>query len=196
MAKATMRTGGASTGEYEPLPEDIYVMRIKEADITLSSFKDEKTGEDQWQLALTWEVSRLTEEQKEAEVDDSRWVRQWFSLFYGETKKGPSKLKVFIDSLRSQGLLEDFDPEEGEIDSDWFEGIEQRVTVGVNAKGYNTVVMISPLRKKGPAASKNAPQRIEQAPVKASKPAKTAPKVAVVEPDEDEGELFDEDIPF
>jgi hypothetical protein len=100
---------------------------------------------------------------------------------------------VFIDSLRSQGLLEDFDPEEGEIDSDWFEGIEQRVTVGVNAKGYNTVVMISPLRKKGPTASKNAPQRIEQAPVKASKPAKAAMNIAVVEPDEDgeeEEELF------
>ena len=185
MAKAAMRTGGAATGEYEPLPEDIYVMKIREADITISAFKDEKTGEDQQQLALTWEISRLTEEQREADVDDSRWVRQWFSLFYGETKKGPSKIKTFIDSLRSQGFLEEFDEATREIDSDWFLGIEQRVTVGVNAKGYNTVVMVSPLRKKGPAAAKNAPQRIEQAPVKAAKRP---------EPDEDDGEdLFPDD---
>ena len=189
MAKATMRTGGAGSGEYLPLPEDIYVMKILESDITLSAFKDEKTGEDQYQLALTWEISRLTEEQREADVDDSRWVKQWFSLFYGETKKGPSKLKAFIDSLCSQGLLKEFDETTGEIDSDWFLEIEQRVTVGVNPKGYNTVVMISPLRKKGPAAPRNAPQRIEQAPVTPARPARAPAPVAVADDDE---ALFDD----
>ena len=188
MAKATMRTGGAGSGEYLPLPEDIYVMKIRDADVTISAFKDEKTGEDQMQLALTWEISRLTEEQREADVDETRWVKQWFSLFYGETKKGPSKIKVFIDSLRSQGLLEEFDETTGEIDSDWFLGIEQRVTVGVNIKGYNTVVMVSPLRKKGPTATRNAPQRIEQAPVTPVRPARAPAPVAVA----DDEELFDD----
>ena len=178
-----MKTAGGTSGEYEPLPEDIYVMRVRAADITESSFKDDKTGEAQYQLALTWEVARLTAEQQEGEVDDSRWVRQWLSLFYGETKKGPSKLKSFIDSLRVQGLLEEFDEGEGEIDSDWFIGIEQRVTVGINAKGYNTVVMVSPLRKPKPPA-KNKP-------VKASLEKVLAPRPASAESDDGE-ELFDD----
>ena len=192
-----MRTGGAGSGEYLPLPEDIYVMKIRDADVTISAFKDEKTGEDQMQLALTWEISRLTEEQREADVDENRWVKQWFSLFYGETKKGPSKIKVFIDSLRSQGLLEEFDETTGEIDSDWFLGIEQRVTVGVNAKGYNTVVMVSSLRKKGPTATRNAPQRIEQAPVGVVKPTRSpkaamSPVPAPVAVADDDEALFDD----
>jgi hypothetical protein len=165
MASIQVRTNGAGDQTYEPLPPDIYYMKIREADITLSSFKDQKTGEDQYQLALVWEISRLTAEQQEAEIDDSRWVRQWLSLFYGETKKGPSKLKEFIDTLQSQGLLMEFDPANGEIDSDWFEGIEQRVTLGVKGN-YNDVRMVSSLKvaKKAPAHAKNAPQRIRSAP--------------------------------
>lgn len=179
MATTTVRTGGEQT--YEPLPSDIYYMRIREADITLSQFKD-KNDADQFQLALVWEISRLTDEQEEAEIDADRWVRQWISLYYGETKKGPSKLKAFIDNLQSQGLLEEFDSTVGEIDSDWFIGIEQRVTLDVKG-AYNNVVMVSPLKvsKKTPAAAKNAPQRIEQAPVK--RPAATVP--AAVETDDE-----------
>lgn len=170
MAKATMRTqGGEKT--YEPLPADIYHMRVRDADVTESAFKDAKTGETQYQLALTWEISRLTAEQQEAEVDDSRWVRQWLSLYYGDTKSGPSKLKAFVDSLQSQGLLEEFDASSGEIDSDWFVGIEQRVTLDVKG-AYNNVVMISRPKKTAakptptppaPAPKKNAPVRVEQA---------------------------------
>lgn len=171
MATVAVRTGGGET-TYEPLPADIYYMRIREADISLSQFKDAKTGDDQYQLAIVWEISRLTAEQEEAEIDDTRWVRQWISLYYGETKNGPSKLKAFIDNLQAQGLLEEFDPAAGEIDSDWFLGIEQRVTLNVKGN-YNNVVMVSPLKvaKKSaaapqPAAKKNTPQRVDQAPVK------------------------------
>jgi hypothetical protein len=121
---------------------------------------------------LCWEISRLTAEQAEAEVDDTRWVRQWLSLYYGETKNGPSKLKAFIDGLREQGLLADFDPESGEIDSDWFIGIEQKVALGVKGN-FNNVVAVGPLKpaKRAPAkptapappARRNAPQLVAQA---------------------------------
>lgn len=170
MATVAVRTGGGET-TYEPLPADIYYMKIREADASLSQFKD-KDGNDQYQLALVWEISRLTAEQEEAEIDDTRWVRQWISLYYGETKNGPSKLKMFIDNLQAQGLFQEFDPATKEIDTDWFLDIEQRVTLNVKGS-YNNVVMVSPLKvaKKSaaapqPAAKKNAPQRIDQAPVK------------------------------
>lgn len=184
MATVAVRTGGGEQ-TYEPLPADIYYMRIREADITLSQFKD-KNDNEQYQLALVWEISRLTAEQQDAEIDDTRWVRQWISLYYGETKNGPSKLKAFIDNLQSQGLLEEFDPAVGEIDSDWFTGIEQRVTLNIKGN-YNNVVMVSPLKvakKNAAAPTKNQPHRIEQAPVK--RPA----AAAVATADDDDAELF------
>jgi hypothetical protein len=186
MPTVNLRTGSSGETTYEPLPADIYYMRVRAADITVSSFKD-KDGNDQHQLALTWEISRLTAEQKEDDVDDSRWVKQWLSLYYGETKNGPSKLKAFIDSLQSQGLLEEFDAASGVIDSDWFIGIEQRVTLSVKG-AYNNVVMVAPLKTKkpAPAQAKNAPQRVEQAPVKR----RPAPVPPVDEQGVDEEELF------
>ena len=193
MASMQVRTGGAT--EYAPLPADIYYMRVRAADITPSQFKD-KNGDEQYQLSLTWEISRLTKEQEDEEIDESRWVRQWLSLYYGETKNGASKLKAFIDSLQGQGLLTEFDPAVGEIDSDWFIGIEQRVTLDVKGQ-YNNVVMVAPLKSKkaAPALPKNAPQRVEQAsPVKpaASQAPRRAP--APVPPVEEQGveeeELF------
>jgi hypothetical protein len=172
MARTAVRTGSGQR-EYLPLPKELspYYMRIRSAETALSNFKD-KDGNDQYQLLLTWELTRLTDEQVEAEVDESRWVKQWISLYYGETAKGPSKLKVFIDELRSQGLLEDFDPdaEELEVDDDWFVGIEQKVTLGVKGE-FNEVLMISnprPPKRAGaaapPAPKKNAPQHVSQAP--------------------------------
>lgn len=203
MAVAPMRKQGDTT--YEPLPMDTYYMRVREADITLSSFKD-KDGNDQHQLMLCWEISRLTAEQQEAEVDEDRWVRQWLSLYYGETKNGPSKLKAFIDGLRGQGLLDEFDPESGEIDSDWFIGIEQKVALGTKGN-FNNVVAVGPLKaakKAGNGAKlvqepaiassaqqrRNAPHHIDQEPVR------RAPVAA----GGDEGlwpkEVEDDDIPF
>jgi hypothetical protein len=167
------------TTEYLPLPPDTYLMRIKDADITLSSFKD-KDGNDQHQLALTWEISRLTAEQKEDGVDESRWVRQWLSLYYGETKNGPSKLKEFLDILQAQGLVPEFDPADDEIDSDWFLGIEQRVTLAVKGS-YNNVVMIAAPR----TPRKNAPQPVKP---EDAKPPKRRPAPPPPEDDEEEDE--------
>jgi hypothetical protein len=169
MAITTMRQASDTT--FEPLPADIYYMKVRAAEITISSFKD-KDGNDQEQIKLTWEVSRLTAEQEADGIDGDKWVSQWLSLYYGDTKNGPSKLKAFIDGLQAQGLLADFDPATGEIDTDWFIGIEQRVTLAVKGQ-YNNVVMVSPLKAKKPAApakapapaARNTPRHIEQAPV-------------------------------
>ena len=189
MAVATMRKSGDTT--YEPLPADIYYMRVRSADVTLSTFKD-KDGNDQEQIKLTWEVSRLTAEQEADGLDGEKWVSQWLSLYYGDTKNGPSKLKAFIDGLQAQGMLAEFDPETGEIDTDWFVGIEQRVTLAVKGQ-YNNVVMVSPLKTpkkaapaapaKAPAPARNAPRHIDQAPVGNHR----APVVA-----DDNDPLFDE----
>lgn len=168
MAMVQVRTQSEGT-DFEAYPADTYYARIREADITESKFKD-KDGNAQYQLALVWEVSRLTAEQTEAELEPGKWFRQWISLYYGETKNGPSKLKSFIDNLRGQGLLDEFDPAAGEIDSDWFVGVEQRVSVDLK-NGYNNVIGVAPLKLKKPAAAapapaKNAPRHVAQAPIK------------------------------
>ena len=174
MAKVQVRVQGAATN-YEPLPADTYLMRIRAAEVVESTFKD-KNNETQLQLKLTWEVARLSAEQEEAGVDASRWVSQWIGWYYGETKQGPSRLKKLIDGLQAQGFLEDFDPENGaEIDTDWFVGIEQRVLLDIKG-AYNQVVGVSAPRKK--AAPKPAT------------PAKPAPKAAP-KPAADE-ELFED----
>jgi hypothetical protein len=198
MAMLKLKTKGNEEREYKALPADTYYMKIRDCALTDSKFINKDTGEPDKQIQITWEISRLTEEQQEdPDVDAERWVKQWFGYFYGATKGGTaaSKLKVFIDSLVAQGFLEDFDPETGDIDTDWFIGIEQKVSLTEDGS-WNKVGTIMPIRKakSAPALPKNAPQRIEQAPVKAAK-AKPAP-VAVVEPDEDEEELFDNELPF
>jgi len=184
MAKANVRND-SEKAEYKPLPADIYLMRVKAADITVSAYKD-KDGSDQNQLQLTWEIVSLTQEQEEDGADPDRWVKQWLGLYYGETKKGASKLKAFIDALQAQGLLEEFDPADGEIDSDWFVGITQRVTLDVKGS-YNNVVMVAAPRKR----AKNTPVAVAPDPKPKKPAAKPAP--APVSAEEDE-ELFDEDV--
>jgi len=176
MASIKVRTKDDTT-EYAPLPPDMYLMKVRDADITVSSYKD-KEGNDQFQLALTWEISRLTAEQKEDGIDESRWVRQWLSLYYGETKNGPSKFKEFLDTLQSQGLIPEFDSATGEVDSDWFLGIEQRVTLAVKGS-YNNVVMVAAPR----TPRKNTPQPVKPEDIKPKRrPAPPPP------PDDDEEE--------
>ena len=166
MAKIAVRLQGAASN-YEPLPADTYLMRIRAAEVVESTFKD-KSGDAQLQLKLTWEVARLSAEQEEAGVDASRWVSQWIGWYYGDTKQGPSRLKKLIDGLQAQGFLGEFDPENGEIDTDWFLGIEQRVLLDIKGT-YNQVVGVSAPRKK--AAPKPAPAPAKPAPKVASKPA-------------------------
>jgi hypothetical protein len=159
-----MKTGNAAAaGQYEPLPADTYLMRIREAKVTESRFVNEKTGENDLQVELTWEIVKLTTEQAEAGADPKRWVKQWVGFYYGGTKSGPSKFKALIDGLRSQGLLEEFDESSGEFDPDWLIGIEQRVLLTTSGSWNKVVGVSAPLKSK--KAAKAEPKRNEPKPV-------------------------------
>ena len=202
MAIVKLKTKGNEDREYKALPADTYYMKIRECSLTDSKFINKDTGEPDKQIQITWEISRLTEEQQDdPDVDPERWVKQWLGFFYGATKGGTSssKLKVFIDSLIEQGFLQDFDPETGDIDTDWLVGIEQKVSLTVDGS-WNRVGTILPIRKAkaAPALPKNAPQRIEQAPVGVIQPTRSpkaamSPMPAPVAVTDDDEDLFDDD---
>ena len=159
-----MKTGNAAaSGQYEPLPADTYLMRIREAKVTESRFVNEKSGENDLQVEITWEIVKLTTEQAEAGADPKRWVKQWVGFYYGETKNGPSKFKALIDGLRSQGLLEEFDAASGEFDPDWLLGIEQRVLLTTSGSWNKVVGVSAPLKSK--KVAKAEPKRNEPKPV-------------------------------
>ena len=158
-----MKTGNAAaSGQYEPLPADTYLMKVREAKVTESRFVNEKSGENDLQVEITWEIVKLTTEQAEAGADPKRWVKQWVGFYYGETKNGPSKFKALIDGLCSQGLLEEFDESSGEFDPDWLLGIEQRVLLTVSGSWNKVVGVSAPLKSK--KASKAEPKRNEPKP--------------------------------
>ena len=159
-----MKTGNAAAaGQYEPLPADTYLMRIREAKVTESRFVNEKSGENDLQVEITWEIVKLTTEQAEAGADPKRWVKQWVGFYYGETKNGPSKFKALIDGLCSQGLLEEFDATSGEFDPDWLLGIEQRVLLTTSGSWNKVVGVSAPLKSK--KSVKAEPKRNEPKPV-------------------------------
>ena len=159
-----MKMGNAAAaGQYEPLPADTYLMKVREAKVTESRFVNEKSGENDLQVEITWEIVKLTAEQAEAGADPKRWVKQWVGFYYGETKNGPSKFKALIDGLCSQGLLEEFDATSGEFDPDWLLGIEQRVLLTVSGSWNKVVGVSAPLKSK--KASKAEPKRNEPKPV-------------------------------
>lgn len=158
-----MKMGNAAAaGQYEPLPADTYLMKVREAKVTESRFVNEKSGENDLQVEITWEIVKLTTEQEEAGADPKRWVKQWVGFYYGETKNGPSKFKALIDGLCSQGLLEEFDAASGEFDPDWLLGIEQRVLLTVSGSWNKVVGVSAPLKSK--KASKAEPKRNEPKP--------------------------------
>ena len=159
-----MKTGNAAAaGQYEPLPADTYLMKVREAKVTESRFVNEKTGENDLQVEITWEIVKLTTEQAEAGADPKRWVKQWVGFYYGETKNGPSKFKALIDGLCSQGLLEEFDATSGEFDPDWLLGIEQRVLLTTSGSWNKVVGVSAPLKSK--KSAKAEPKRNEPKPV-------------------------------
>lgn len=190
MAKIALNSGSGTGGEsYEAYPADTYFCEIKSADLELSKFKDDKTGEDKYQIAIVWEVYQLTEDQHNEGLNTGKWFRQWFSPYYGETKNGPSLFKQFIDGLRNQGHLADFDP--AEFDTDELVGIKQKVTVTEKPKAdgtmTNKVTGVSPLKPQRRQAAQPAPA----APAKPAAPARrNVPQPVAVGAEDGEGDLF------
>jgi len=170
------RNGTGSGDERPVLPTDIYRMKIIEAKLEDDTFaKPDRDGVLPQKIAITWEMSILTEEQQEAADEageDWSTVRVWtrFNPYYGTVKAGgPSKFKAFLDSLQAQGLLPDFDVEAFDVES--LVDIEQRVsveryikTMGVNAgQPGNKAIAFAPVKAKKPALKIpiNIPQPVE-----------------------------------
>lgn len=151
------------------LPTDTYRMKIIESKIEDDKWaKPDKDGNQPIKLALTFEISALTEEQQdtanEAEQDWSE-VRVWhrFNPFYGDVKAGgPSKFKAFVDDLIKWGLV--VIPDMNAFEVETLAGIELRCTVaeytktmGENAgQPGNKITGFAPVRKAG--KGKNIPE--------------------------------------
>jgi len=162
--------GGSASTDFVVLPSDVYRMKIIKATIEENRFAEpNKDGSKPQQIVLTWEVTSLSEEQAEAMVEveqdwDSATVWQRFNPYYGPVRDGGvSKFQAFIDSLREQGYLKEFNLEL--FDPESLIGVEQRVNVeryiksqGENAgKPGNKVVSVLPL-KRPKAAKTTAPK--------------------------------------
>lgn len=135
----TVNLGGSNGGAVADrpiIPTGLYRMRCVEATVKDNTFgKPNKDGTLPQKISTVWEITQLTDEQREAEEEaEEEWVglRLWkdFAIFYGNTKEGaPSQLKEFIDSLRQQGHLADFDPELLNLDLNALVDIEQKANV-------------------------------------------------------------------
>jgi hypothetical protein len=161
--KNPARSGGS--GEDRPiLPTDMYRMKIIDSKLEDDTYaKPDKDGVLPVKLALTFEVSTLSEEQQEqADEAGQDWstVRVWhrFNPYYGDVKAGgPSKFKAFIDDLVKWNLL--VIPDMDAFDVETLCGVELRCsvqlylkTMGENAgKPGNKIVAFAAIRK----ASKN-----------------------------------------
>lgn len=189
----TKRTGGGS-GNSEArviLPTDTYRMKCLEAKLEDDTFaKPNQDGSLPQKIALTFEMSILTDEQQEiAEERDEDWsaTRIWhrFNPFYGDVRAGgPSKFKEFLDNLVTWGCipslnLEAFDP--GVI-----QGVELKCSVVQYTKtmGENAG---KPGNKITGFASVRAPRKAKNVPVPVSAPEEAAPIAAGV---------VEEDLPF
>lgn len=172
------QSGGGSSKDFVLLPSDIYRMKVTKATVEENRFADPKAdGSRPLQIVLTWEVTQLTEEQHDAAEEagedwDTAAVWQRLNPYYGPVRDGGvSKFQAFIDMLREQGYLADFDPDA--FDPETLMGIEQRVNVelyhksmGENAgKPGNKVVNVLALKRprktaKEIATPRNVPQPV------------------------------------
>lgn len=166
----TAGKSGASSGERPVLPGDNYRMKI--VDVAMRENRLEKPAADgtfPLQVSITWEISGLTDDQREAQDEAGEdWsdVRVWQDVtpWYGDTKSGsPSKFKALLDAIREAGYLPNFVPSEFDIGA--LMGVEMKVmlkvhirTQGANTgKPINRVVSVAPLKKKKAAAAAEAP---------------------------------------
>lgn len=162
--------GGASTIDRPILPNDSYRMRCIESKMEEDTFsKPNKDGSLPLKIALTFEVTMLTDEQQDIALErDEEWdtVRIWyrFNPYYGDVRAGgPSKFKEFLDNLALWGLLtlnlESFDPASLEGIELKCSVVEYTKTMGANAgQPGNKITGFAPVRAKGAKAPKNTPQ--------------------------------------
>src|SRR5258707_3901140 len=161
--------GGGGSKDFVLLPSDIYRMKVTKAVVEENRFADAKNdGSKPLQIVLTWEMTVLTDEQRDAADEagdawDTAAVWQRLNPYYGPVRDGGvSKFQAFIDMLREQGYLADFNPDA--FDPESLLGIEQRVNVeyyyksmGENAgKPGNKVVNVLAL-KRAKKGAKEAP---------------------------------------
>lgn len=180
MAVVNLNRGGnsgQSTTDRPILPTDMFRMKCVEATLKEDTFAQPlKDGTKPLKISTVWEVQTLTDEQADAAAEaGEEWVgvRIWkdFNPYYGDVRDGgPSKFKAFIDDLRAQGLLPNFDPDAFEVED--LAGIEQKAsvqlytkTMGENAgKPGNKIMAFAPLRPARGAkttakpAARNTPQ--------------------------------------
>jgi hypothetical protein len=150
----TQERRGGAIGEFKLLDTDVYRAKIAEAKIEEDRFGEPQSdGSLPLQLVVRWEVTEVTDEQDEEAIGCAVWQR--INPWYGVTRAGPpSKFKAFIDALREQGLIPDFDPIA--FDPGILDGIEQRISVEKYLKGKganagqpgNKVTAVLPLRAK------------------------------------------------
>lgn len=123
-------------GEWTPLATGQYLMQIAEAKIAPSKFANDE-GKFPEQLSITWKLAEWTQDYAEAGYQEGQKVFQQFNPWYGESKKGPSKFKMFIDPLIAEELIPpqfeiaelDMPATEGDLI-----GITRRVMVELYAK--------------------------------------------------------------
>lgn len=99
--------------EWTPLATGQYLMKIAEAKIAPSPFENDD-GEKPDELTIVWQLADWNEEYAEAGYQSGQKVFQRFNPWYGESRKGPSKFKQFIDPLIQEGLI----PPEFEVAQD------------------------------------------------------------------------------
>lgn len=170
MAVINTQQSGGRPADAVILPTDVYLMEIMDAVIEDDQFAEpRKDGSKQQRIVVTWEVYALTPEQQEVGEESEPFLNQrvWqrFAPYYGPVRDGgDSKFKAFIDMLREQGYLKEFDPMM--FDTDALVGIKQRVsvenykkTMGPNAgQPGNKVVSVLPIRRGKASAVKAAPK--------------------------------------
>jgi len=191
----TQRTGGSGmSGTRAILPTDSYRMRVIEAKMEDDTFaKPDRDGSLPQKLALTFEVTTLTDEQEEiAQEREEEWdkVRIWhrFNPYYGTVREGgPSKFKEFLDNLVSWGLLPALNLEAFEPES--LNGIELKCsvveylkTMGVNqGQPGNKITGFAAVR--AGKKTRNVPQ-----------PVNVAATIPVA--NEPNGKVVEEELPF
>lgn len=146
--------------DWTPLATGQYVMEIAEAKIAPSPFPD-NDGEIRDRLTVVWKLAEWSSEYAAAGYEQGQKVFQQFNPWYGETKKGASKFKQFVDPLINEGLIpKQFYIADGEVASNQGDliGIKRRVMVehylksmGPN-KGQpgNRVLAVTPLKNGRP----------------------------------------------